>query len=328
MNTLGVLFERPPSGKKTATAGWYNTAAFHEAAGAAGLRAHSINGDAFSDTVKQEAVARLRDLAPVDLVVYSLASPVRTHPETGQTIRSTLKPVGEPFTTKTVDLDRETVGETTLEPASEEEVAGTVAVMGGDDLRRWIDALLAAKALAPGARVAAYSYIGPQVTWPIYRSGTIGRAKADVEETVRALDRRLQDAVGGRAWVSVNKAVVTQASAAIPSVPLYISLLYRVMREKGVHERPIEQMVRLLNEHLGAGRVPVVDAEGRIRMDDWEMREDVQAEVSRRWHAVTTETLHAVSDFALFRTEFRRLFGFEVDGIDYEQPVEVDVPLS
>jgi enoyl-[acyl-carrier protein] reductase/trans-2-enoyl-CoA reductase (NAD+) len=238
-----------------------------------------------------------------------------------------LKPIGDTYTTKSIDLDGEEVTEISIAPATEAEIAATVAVMGGDDLRRWVDALLAADALAPGARLVAYSYIGPQLTWPIYRSGTIGRAKEDLERTTRELDGRLRDAVNGNAWVSINKAVVTQASAAIAAVPLYISLLYRVMAEHGLHERPIEQMVRLFNTHLAGASAPELDAEGRIRMDDWEMRPEIQAEVARRWREVTTATLPALADFAGFKTEFHRLFGFDVNGIDYERPVEIEVPL-
>ncbi len=328
MRTLGVFFEKAPSGSRTGTAGWYNSAAFHAEAEAAAIPASSINGDAFSDAVKQQVVERIKSgSGPVDLVVYSLASPVRVHPETGETVRSVLKPVGETFTAKTIDLGKDEVTQATIEPATEAEIAATVTVMGGDDLRRWVEILLGEGALAPGARVVAYSYIGPRVTWPIYRSGTIGHAKQDLEDTTRELDRRLQEAVGGRAWVSVNKAVVTQASAAIPVVPLYVSLLYDVMKEQGLHERPIEQMVRLFNEHLVAPRTPAVDEADRIRMDDWELRPDIQAEVERRWEAVTTANLDKLSDYAGFKSEFRRLFGFEMEGVDYSAPVETEVSL-
>lgn len=328
MRTLGVFFEKAPAGSRTGTAGWYNSAAFHLEAEAAGIPASSINGDAFSDAVKREAVERIKaGSGPVDLVVYSLASPVRVLPDTGEMVRSVLKPVGEVFTAKTVDLGKDEVTLATIEPATEAEIAATTTVMGGDDLRRWVEVLLAEGALAPGARVVAYSYIGPRVTWPIYRSGTIGRAKEDLEATTRELDRRLQEAVGGRAWISVNKAVVTQASAAIPVVPLYVSLLYDVMKEQGLHERPIEQMVRLFNEHLVAPRTPAVDDADRIRMDDWELRPEIQAEVERRWEAVTTANLGELSDYAGFKSEFRRLFGFEMDGVDYSAPVETEVPL-
>lgn len=329
MRTYGVFFEKAPSGNKTGTAGWYNSAAFHAEAAAAGLPTSSINGDAFSDDVKRQVVEQLKaDGVQLDLVVYSLASPVRTLPETGETVRSVLKPVGEAFTAKTIDLNREEVTTASIEPADDAEIAATTTVMGGDDLRRWVDLLLAEGVLAPNARVVAYSYVGPRVTWPIYRSGTIGHAKQHLEDTTRELDQQLQEAIGGRAWVAVNKAVVTQASAAIPVVPLYVSLLYRIMKERGLHERPIEQMVRLFNDHLVAPRTPVVDDENRIRMDDWELRPDIQAEVDRRWELVTTENLAELSDFTAFKSEFRRLFGFEVEGIDYQEPVETDVPLT
>ncbi len=329
MGTLGVFLERPPSDKKTATAGYYNAAAVLRLARAEGLRAGAINGDAFSNAVRQEAIERTRrDLGPLDLVVYSLASPVRVHPDDGRTIRSSLKPVGQPYTTRTIDLDKERLSSITLEPAAPEEIADTVAVMGGDDLRRWVEALLEAKLLARGARVLAYSYIGPSITWPIYRTGTIGQAKADLEKTVRALDSRLAGAVGGHAWTSVNAAVVTQASSAIPGVPLYLALIAPVLEKKGLLERPIDQILRLMKVHAGPGRTPSVDAEGRIRMDDWEMRDDVQSVVTKGWNEVTPETLTAVADLDGFKREFRRLFGFGVPGVDESQTVEIDVPLS
>lgn len=329
MGTLGVFLERPPAEKRTATAGWYNAAAVLRLARESGLVAGAVNGDAFSNAVRQEVVERVRrDLGPLDLVVYSLASPVRVHPDDGRTIRSALKPVGQPYTTRTIDLDRGRLTEVTLEPASEEEIADTVAVMGGDDLRRWVEALLTARLLSPGARVLAYSYIGPSLTWPIYRTGTIGLAKADLEKTVRELDGRIRQAVGGRAWTSVNAAVVTQASSAIPGVPLYLALIAPVLSEKGLLERPIDQILRLMRTHAGPGREPALDAEGRIRMDDWEMREDVQKVVGERWRSVTPETLAALADLDGFQREFRHLFGFGVPGVDETQPVETDVPLG
>jgi enoyl-[acyl-carrier protein] reductase/trans-2-enoyl-CoA reductase (NAD+) len=267
--TLGVFFERPPEGKKTATAGYYNSTAFHRFARRDGLYAQSINGDAFSDGIKRETAVRVRkDLGKLDLVVYSLASPRRANPRTGQTHQSALKPVGRPFTGRTVDLSTRIVGDVTLEPASRQEIDDTVAVMGGEDWRWWIELLLDEGLLAEGARTLAYSYVGPQVTWPIYRDGTIGLAKKHLAETARRLDGVLQSRLGGKAWVSVNKAVVTQASAAIPMIPLYISLLFRVMRNKGLHEGCIEQMRRLAFEHLAAGKTPAVDETGMIRLDD------------------------------------------------------------
>ena len=328
MKTVGIFYERPPSGKKTGSAGWYNSAAFHGAAHGSGLSCASLNGDAFSNPLKQQAIERLRDgFGPVDLVIYSLASPVRTHPDTGATLRSALKPVGAPYTTKTIDLDKEQLVEVTIEPANQDEIDQTVAVMGGDDLRRWIDALLGAKLLARGARMIAYSYIGPQMTFPIYRSGTIGLAKEDLERTTAELDRRLQAEINGNAWVSVNKAVVTQASAAIPGVPLYLSLLHSVLTDRGLEEQPIHQALRLLKDHVAEGAEPTLDTEGRIRLDDREMQGEVQAEITKRWNRVTSESLRADADFDGFKTEFRRLFGFEVPSVDYSKPVETEVPL-
>jgi enoyl-[acyl-carrier protein] reductase/trans-2-enoyl-CoA reductase (NAD+) len=327
MRTTGVFFERPPS-NKTATAGWYNSAAFHREAAAAGLYSANFNGDAFAHETKQQVLDRIkRELGPIHVLVYSLASPVRVHPDTGVTHRSALKPVGRPFVTKTIDLAKQIVTEITIEPASAEELEGTIAVMGGDDLRLWVEALLDRGLLAEGARVVAYSYIGPELTWPIYHSGTIGRAKADLERVCRTLDRELREQLGGGAWVSVNKAVVTQASSAIPVVPLYLSILLRVLGTDGLDEQPIDQMVRLLRDHLGAGSTPVLDAEGRIRLDDRELQPRIQAEVLERWNRVTTATLERETSFDQFQREFRRLFGFELEEVDYEAPVEIEVPL-
>jgi enoyl-[acyl-carrier protein] reductase / trans-2-enoyl-CoA reductase (NAD+) len=324
--TLGVFFERPPEGDKTASAGHYNTVAFHSLARTDGLFAASINGDAFSDEIKRAAADILRkQMAPVDLVIYSLASPKRTDPRTGKVYNSSLKPVGQAFTNRTIELDSEKVVSVTLQPASENEIADTIAVMGGDDWRRWMEMLLEEKLLAGGARAIAYSYIGPEITWPIYRDGTIGHAKKDLERTASDLDAALASKLGGRAWVSVNKAVVTQASAAIPVVPLYLSLLAPVMKGKNLDEGPLEQMRRLFADFLSAGSAPKLDEACRLRLDDREMRSDVQAEVAALWPQVTTENLRAVTDFGGFQREFRGLFGFEVDGVDYEQPTETDL---
>jgi len=327
--TLGVFFERPPDGDKTATAGYYNTVALHERAKRDGLFAASINGDAFSDACKRETIAAVRrELAPLDLIIYSLASPKRVHPRTGVAHNSALKPIGQPFSSRTIELDSEKVVGVTLGPATEKEIADTIAVMGGEDWRMWIEAFAAEGLLAPGARTLAYTYIGPEVTWPIYRDGTIGRAKQDLEQTARSLDATLAAKLGGHAWVSVNKAVVTQASAAIPVVPLYLSLLSRVMREKGVEEYPIEQACRLFADFLAEGSAPVTDEAGRIRLDDREMRADVQAGVAALWPQVTTENLRALTNFAQFQRDFRNLFGFEVKGVDYDEPVETDLSLD
>jgi enoyl-[acyl-carrier protein] reductase/trans-2-enoyl-CoA reductase (NAD+) len=327
MSTVGVFFERPPSEKKTASAGFYNAAAVMRLAAERGLRIAAVNGDAFSHAVKAEVLEKVGALGPVDLVVYSLASPVRVHPDDGRTIRSTLKPVGQPYTTKSIDLDRGRVIEVTLEPATSDEISDTIAVMGGDDLARWVRALAEARLLAPGARVFAYSYIGPQLTWPIYRTGTIGLAKSDLEKTTRSLDEELARFVGGRAWVSVNAAVVTQASSAIPGVPLYLALANKVLAEKRLLERPIDQILRLFAEHASPGKTPLVDAEGRIRIDDREMKPEIQERISEGWRSVTTETLSRLADFEGFQKEFRQLFGFEIAGVDYGRPVEIDASL-
>ena len=324
--TLGVFIERPPTDEKTATAGYYNTVAFHQRAKRDGLFAASINGDAFSDACKRETIALVRrELAPLDLVIYSLAAPKRIHPRTGIAYNSALKPIGQPFSSRTIELDSEKVVDVTLPPATDKEIADTVAVMGGEDWRMWIEAFAAEGLLAPGARTLAYTYIGPELTWPIYRDGTIGRAKQDLEHTSRTLDALLSAKLGGHAWVSVNKAVVTQASAAIPVVPLYISLLSKVMRAKNLEEYPIQQACRLFGDFLVSGSAPSTDDAGRIRLDDREMRTDVQVRVLELWPQVTTESLRTLTGFAQFQRDFRNLFGFEVEGVDYEQMVETDL---
>jgi len=326
--TLGIFFERPAEGGRTATAGWYNTAAFTRAARRAGLYAGNINGDAFSDAIKEQAIETIRrDLGKVDLVVYSLAAPRRTDPRTGEVHASVLKPIGRPYTGKTVDVSSGRVTEVTLEPATEEEIRGTVAVMGGEDWRMWMEALLRAGVLAEGAVTVAYSYVGPEVTRPIYRDGTIGRAKDDLERTARDIDGALRP-IGGCAYVSVNKALVTQASSAIPIVPLYISLLFRVMKDKGLHEGTIEQMHRLLAERLYTGSAVPVDELGRIRIDDLEMRDDVQREVAALWERVNTDNLALLSDIEGYRADFLKLFGFGLEGVDYEADTDPFVPLE
>ena len=321
--TLGVCLERAPEGNKTATAGFYNTAAFHELARRDGLFAMSVNVDAFSNEAKRAVgeIAR-KDIGKFDLIVYSLAAPKRIRPQTGVAHSSVLKPIGQSYTNKTVELDSEKVSEVTITPATEQEVADTVAVMGGEDWKMWIDMLMEQDLLAERVRTLAYSYIGPEMTWPIYRDGTIGRAKKDLERAAHELDSRLQNEFGGEARIAVNKAIVTQASAAIPVVPLYMSLLFRVMKQKGLDEGALEQMRRLFFDFLAEDAAPQYDEEGRIRLDDREMRADVQAEVSSLWTKVTTENLRELSDFAGFQRNFRSLFGFEVDGVDYSAPVE------
>ena len=326
--TLGVFFERPPDDEKTATAGYYNTVALDQRAKRDGLLASHVNGDAFSDKCKRETLEIVRrDFAPLDLMIYSLASPRRMHPRTGATSNSVLKPVGQSYSSRTIELDSEKVVNVTLPPASEKEIADTVAVMGGEDWRMWMEALAKEGLLAPGVRALAYSYIGPEMTWPIYRDGTIGRAKNDLEQTARSLDAFLSPKFGGRAMVCVNKAVVTQASAAIPVVPLYLSLLIKVMSEKGLEEGPIGQMRRLFADVLAISADPQTDEAGRVRLDDREMRTEVQAEIARLWPQVTTENLRSITDFAGFQRQFRNLFGFDVEGVEYERPVEVNAEL-
>jgi len=325
--TLGIFFERPSEEGRPATPGWYNTIAFTRAARAAGLYAKNINGDAFSNEIKQQALDLIRaDLGQVDLVVYSLASPRRTHPKTGAVHKSVLKPVGAPYTNKTVDTDKGLVSEITIDPASEQEIADTTAVMGGEDWELWMSALKEANLLAPGAQTIAYSYIGPEVTWAIYKNGTIGLAKNDLERAARAIDAQLKPS-GGRAFISVNKALVTQASSAIPVVPLYIAILYKLMKAKGTHEGCIEQIQRLFSTQLYAGRPPQFDDAGRVRIDDWEMQPDIQAAVREIWPSITTENLVEKTDIAGYRTEFLKLFGFGLAGVNYDAEVEPHVPM-
>ena len=327
-DTLGVCLERPSEEEKAASAGWYNLAEAHRIAAAEGRSLHTINGDAFSHEVKQQVVDHLRARdAQLDLVVYSLASPVRQDPDSETTWRSVLKPIGETYTGKSIDLRRGQVVDAHIEPAEEDEVASTVRVMGGEDWRLWVEALRDGGVLADGARTVAFSYIGPEVSHAIYRHGTIGRAKEDLEASAAGLRAELS-ASGGGAWVSINKAVVTQASAAIPGVPLYMSMLFDVMKAQGTHEGPIEQIARLFCDHLAPGMTPATDEEGRIRLDDLEMRDDVQAEVSRRWAEVTTESLGELTDFVGYQRYFEQLFGFSVDGIDYDAPTEIHRALT
>lgn len=325
--TIGVFFERPAEGSRTASAGWYNTAAFDAAAREAGLFTHSINGDAFSEEIKQQTIQAIKDnLGQVDLIVYSLAAPRRIDPRTGETHSSVLKPIGKSYTSRTVDTNSGVITEVTLEPASDEEINGTIKVMGGEDWRLWIEALDEAGVLADGVTTVAYSYIGPAITYAVYREGTIGSAKDHLEQTAHELQTML-NGKGGRAYVSVNKALVTQASSAIPVVPLYISLLFKVMKEKGLHEGTIEQIHRLYADRLYTGSAAAVDEAGRIRIDDWEMRDDVQREVAALWDKVTTESLPDISDIEGYRNDFLKLFGFGIEGVDYEADVEPAVNL-
>lgn len=345
--TLGVFFERPGSASKPGTAGWYNAAAFHRYAAQDGLYASSINGDAFSDEVKAKAIAMIKaDLGQVDQVVYSLAAPRRRHPKTGEVISSTLKPIGAPITLRGLDTDKEVLTETQLQPATDEEIAGTVAVMGGEDWQMWIDALLEADVLANGCTTTAFTYVGEEITQAIYWNGSIGAAKKDLDDRVLGLRAKLAR-IGGDARVSVLKAVVTQASSAIPTMPLYLSLLFKVMKERGTHEGCIEQLAvlydilyggsaegtaveRLRHERVDAAgrRVALIDAEGRLRADYKEMDPLVQEAVLALWPRVTNENLYQISDLAGYKADFLRLFGFGVEGVDYDADVDPDVRID
>jgi enoyl-[acyl-carrier protein] reductase/trans-2-enoyl-CoA reductase (NAD+) len=315
--TIGVFFEKAPSEGKTASPGWYNSAAFENEAHKAGLYAKSINGDAFSNEIKQQTIDLIKaDLGQIDLIIYSLASPVRMHPGTGILHRSVLKPIGDVFTNKTVDFHSGKVSEISIAPCSGDDIENTVAVMGGEDWAMWIDALKAENLLAPGVATVAYSYIGPSLTEAVYRKGTIGRAKDHLEATAFAITDALKS-IDGKAFVSVNKALVTQASSAIPVIPLYISLLYKIMKEEGIHEGCIEQIQRLYQERLYTGGEIPVDEKGRIRIDDLEMRADVQEKVAFLWNEAVTENLQEISDLEGYRKDFYNLFGFDVAGVDY-----------
>lgn len=327
--TAGVFFERPGSARRTASAGWYNSAAFERAAADAGLGAWSYNGDAFADAAKErvaELIARHLD-GSVDLVIYSLAAPRRVDPESGRTCNSVIKPIGAPFAGKTIDARTGALADAVIEPATEDEIEQTVSVMGGDDWRRWIESLHGAGVLAHGCRTVAYTYLGPDHTWPIYRDGTIGKAKEDLQRTADALDRWLRARCDGRALLSVNRALVTQASAAIPTVAVYLAMLAPLLRERGTDEGCIEQIDRLFRERLCVhGGVPVDEA-GRIRLDDHEMAEAVQAAVRERWEQVTERGYRQVLDVDGYRREFLRLFGFGMPDVDYRADVDPQVPI-
>lgn len=319
--TIGVFHERSPEGEKTATAGYYNSAAFHQEAHENGLYSCSFNGDAFSNDLKKQVIDQIRaDMGGIDYVIYSLASPRRLHPETGLLHSSVIKPIGGAFTAKSVDVNTGMIHDACIEPASEEEISDTQQVMGGQDWKFWIEALREQNLLRPGARTVAYSYIGPEQTWPVYRSGTIGRAKDHLESTAKILDHQLQD-IGGNAWVSINKAVITQSSAAIPVVPLYLAILYPLMRQHALHEDCIDQMTRLFTDHIGPDVRPVLDAQRRIRLDDKEMHPLIQQPISERWKGFRSGDL--LPEFSGYREEFHRLFGFAVPGVDYDSPTEI-----
>ena len=326
-STLGVFFEKPGTERKPGTAGWYNAAAFHSAADEAGLYAKSVNGDAFSDEVKARVIDLIKeDLGAIDLVVYSLAAPRRTHPKTGVVHTSTLKPIGADTVQKGVNTDKEEIQEYHLEAANQDEIDNTVAVMGGEDWQMWIEALDEAGVLAEGAKTTAYTYIGEKITWDIYWHGTIGAAKKDLDKRVVDIRERLA-AHGGDARVSVLKAVVTQASAAIPAMPIYLAILFKVMKARGEHEGCIEQVNRLFRDSL-YGTAAGPDADGRLRADNLELNPEVQAEVAEIWEQINTDNLKKLSDFDGYRQEFLQLFGFEVDGVNYDADVNPEVPIA
>ncbi len=326
-DTLGVFFEKPPTDKRTGSAGYYNTAAMQAAAREAGLYAEGINGDAFSDEIKEQTIETLKaNMGPVDLVVYSLASPRRTDPRTGTTYVSALKPIGDSYTMKGVNTDTLEVDEVTVEPATEEEIANTIKVMGGEDWEWWIDALADAGLLAEGCKTTAYTYIGKEMTWPLYGHASIGMAKKDLDRASLAINQKLQS-IGGECKVSVLKALVTQASSAIPIMPLYISILYKIMKEQGIHEGCIEQIQGLFARQLYTQDGRDLDEVGRLRMDGLELQDSVQNQVKELWDGVTTENLSQLSDFAGYREEFLKLFGFGVEGVDYDADVSPMVEL-
>ncbi|MDQ2192844.1 MULTISPECIES: enoyl-ACP reductase FabV [unclassified Vibrio] len=325
--TIGVFFEKPGTDKKPGTAGFYNAAAFDKLAHEAGLYAKSLNGDAFSHQAKQKAIELIKqDLGQIDMVVYSLASPVRKLPETGELIRSSLKPIGQTYTATAVDTNKDIIIEASVEPATEQEIADTVTVMGGQDWELWIHALAEAGVLAQGCKTVAYSYIGTELTWPIYWDGALGKAKMDLDRAASALNEQLS-VLGGTANVAVLKSVVTQASSAIPVMPLYIAMVFKKMREQGVHEGCIEQIYRMFSQRLYKedGSAPEVDEQNRLRLDDWELREDIQKHCRELWPQITTENLKELTDYVEYKEEFLKLFGFGVDGVDYEADVDTEV---
>ena len=323
-STIGVIFDKQGTDSKPGSAGWYNTAAFEEYANAEGIYAKTINGDAFSSAIKDETIALIKkDFGKVDMVVYSLAAPRRTTSD-GTVYSSVLKTVGADFTNKSIDVKTGAVSNVTITPATEQEIHATVKVMGGEDWKEWIGALKAADAIEDGAVTVAYSYIGPEVTHPIYKDGSIGRAKAHLAETAKEITKSID---GVSAYVSVNKALVTQSSSAIPIVPLYISILYKVMKEMNIHEGCIEQMQRMFAEKIYGGEVKV-DAENLIRLDDWEMREDVQAKVAEAWDKINAENLNELADIDGYNKDFIKLFGFEADGVDYEAETDTAVGIA
>jgi len=326
-STLGVFFEKPGSERKPGTAGWYNSAAFHKYAEEDGLYAKSINGDAFSDDIKKTAIETIKsDMGQVDLVIYSLAAPRRQHPVTGEVFNSTLKPVGKDITMLGINTDKEVIQEFSLEKATTKEIEDTVAVMGGEDWQMWLDALSAAGVLADGAKTTAFTYIGEKMTWDLYWDGTIGQAKKDLDTKVLSIREKLAQ-TGGDARVSVLKAVVTQSSSAIPVMPLYLAMLFKEMKAEGSHEGCIEQLYRLFTEGLYCDN-PRLDNEGRLRMDELEMRPNIQDKVAESWAKISTENLHSLTDFEGYKQDFLGLFGFDIAGVDYEADVNPEVAIA
>jgi len=328
--TLGVFFEKPGTDKKPGTAGWYNSVAFDKLAKEEGLYSKSINGDAFSHAAKQKAIDIIKqDMGQIDLVVYSLASPVRTLPDTGELIRSSLKPIGETYNATAVDTNKDLIIETSVEPASEQEIADTVTVMGGQDWELWMSALSEAGVLSDSCKTVAYSYIGTELTWPIYWHGALGKAKMDLDRAAKSLDDKMTT-TGGSANVAVLKSVVTQASSAIPVMPLYIAMVFKKMREEGLHEGCMEQINRLFNERLYRedGTAPAVDDTNRLRLDDWELRDNIQQHCQDVWPQVTTENLSELTDYREYKEEFLKLFGFGAQGVDYAADVNPNVTLD
>ncbi|MCM5704387.1 enoyl-ACP reductase FabV [Larsenimonas salina] len=321
-NTLGVFFEKAGTDTRPGTAGWYNSAAFDKFAKQDGLYSKSINGDAFSHEARDKAIELIKqDMGKIDLVVYSLASPVRKLPDSGEVLRSALKPIGETYTSTAIDTNKDQIIEASVEPATDEEIANTIKVMGGEDWELWIDALDQAGVLSDDARSVAFSYIGTEITWPIYWHGALGKAKEDLDRAASALD----DKLGGGANVAVLKSVVTQASAAIPVMPLYISMVYRIMKEKGLHEGTIDQLNRLYRERLYSDGEMATDDKGRVRLDDWELRDDVQNACKELWPQVTSDNLFDITDYANYKREFLKLFGFERSDVDYDADVNPNV---
>ncbi|WP_447553661.1 enoyl-ACP reductase FabV [Vreelandella sp. EE22] len=324
-DTLGVFFEKPGTEQKTGTAGWYNSAAFDKFAKQEGLYSKSINGDAFSHEAREKAIELIKqDMGEVDLVIYSLASPVRKMPDTGELKRSSLKPINETYRATAIDTNKDTIIEAEVEPATQAEIDDTITVMGGEDWELWMSALDEAGVLAKGARSVAFSYIGTEITWPIYWHGALGKAKEDLDRAASAIDKTLSES-GGGANVAVLKSVVTQASAAIPVMPLYIAMVYRIMKEQGVHEGTIDQLNRLFGERLYAESAMELDDKGRVRLDDWELRDDIQKACQDLWPAVTSENLFEITDYAGYKHEFLKLFGFEREDVDYDADVNPKV---